>query len=94
MTVAHDLAGGQPAPWRRQRNICPGVFDADKAFEDLPEILPIVEDSAPGTFSQTAHLGYFPSVASLISRMMRTASKNRLERPPPSPSRFPAMDRS
>ena len=26
----------------RQRNICFGVFDAEEAFKDLPEILPIV----------------------------------------------------
>ena len=69
MTVAHDLAGGQPAPCRRQRNICPGVFDADKAFEDLPEILPIVRgqrarhvfpDSPPWVFSirRLPHLPY------------------------------------
>ena len=42
ITVAHDLPGRQPASSRRQRNICFGFLDADEAFEDLPEVLPIV----------------------------------------------------
>ena len=32
----------QPAPAFRQRNICRGVFDADEAFEDAAEILPML----------------------------------------------------
>ncbi len=32
----------QPAPAFRQRNICRGGFDADEAFEDAAEILPML----------------------------------------------------
>ena len=42
ITVAQDLARVQPAPAFRQRNICRGVFDADEAFEDAAEILPML----------------------------------------------------
>ena len=42
ITVAQDLARVQPASAFRQRNICRGVFDADEAFEDAAEILPIL----------------------------------------------------
>ena len=42
ITVAQDLARVQPAPVFRQRNICRGVFDADEAFEDAAEILPML----------------------------------------------------
>ncbi len=42
ITVAQDLACRQPAPVLRHRNICLGVFDADEAFEDAAEILPIL----------------------------------------------------
>ena len=42
ITVAQDLACVQPASAFRQRNICRGVFDADEAFEDAAEILPIL----------------------------------------------------
>ena len=43
---------------------------------------PLFELNAPGTFSQTAYLGYFPFVASLISLIMRTASIKRPLRSP------------
>ena len=55
---------------------------------------PLLLLNAPGTFSQTAKAGYFPCVLHLISRMIRTASKNRLERSPDNPARFPAMLKS
>mgnify|MGYP004554501221 CR=1 FL=1 len=42
ITVAQDLARVQPASAFRQRNICRGVFDADEAFEDAAEILPML----------------------------------------------------
>ena len=42
ITVAQDLARVQPASVFRQRNICRGVFDADEAFEDAAEILPML----------------------------------------------------
>ena len=42
ITVAQDLACVQPASVFRQRNICRGVFDADEAFEDAAEILPML----------------------------------------------------
>ena len=37
ITVAQDLACGQPAPAFRHRNICLGVFDADEALQDFAE---------------------------------------------------------
>ena len=42
ITVAQDFARVQPAPAFRHRNICLGVFDADEAFEDAAESLPIL----------------------------------------------------
>ena len=42
ITVAQDLARVQPFAVFRQRNICRGVFDADEAFEDAAEILPML----------------------------------------------------
>ena len=42
ITVAQDLARVQPFAAFRQRNICRGVFDADEAFEDAAEILPML----------------------------------------------------
>ena len=42
ITVAQDLARVQPASVFRQRNICRGGFDADEAFEDEAEILPML----------------------------------------------------
>ena len=39
--VSHDLSGRQPLAVVRHRNICFGVFDADEAFEDFPEVAPI-----------------------------------------------------
>ena len=35
---------------------------------------PLLDENAPGTFSQTANLGYLPSVAHLISFIILTAS--------------------
>lgn len=57
---------------------------------------------APGTFSQTAKVGYFPPLFSLISSMIRTASMNkplRVVSSSPffvcfSPARFPATLKS
>ena len=48
ITVAQDLACVQPASAFRQRNICRGVFDADEAFEDAAEILPIPRGQCAG----------------------------------------------
>ena len=42
ITVAQDLARVQPFAVFRQRNICRVVFDADEAFEDAAEILPML----------------------------------------------------
>ena len=58
--------------------------------------------NAPGTFSQTAKVGYSPLAASLISLMILTASINRPLRVVSSspfascfnPARFPATDKS
>ena len=54
----------------------------------------LLELKAPGTFSQTAYLGYTPSVLSLISRIIRTVSINRTLRSPSSPLRLPATLKS
>ncbi len=74
ITVAQDLARVQPASAFRQRNICRGVFDADEAFEDAAEILPILRGQGAGTFLIQPILDIFHSVLSLISVIMRTAS--------------------
>lgn len=55
---------------------------------------PPLELKAPGTFSQTAKVGYIPFVALLISPIILTASTNSTERSPPNPSLNPAIDKS
>jgi hypothetical protein len=52
-----------------------------------------LELNAPGTFSQTAKVGYIPLVAVLISLMILAASKNSTERSSSNPSLFPAIDK-
>ena len=55
----------QPASAFRQRNICRGVFDADEAFEDAAEILPMLRgqdgwhvfENSP---SRIVSIGIFP----------------------------------
>lgn len=51
-------------------------------------------DKAPTTFSQIAHRGKVPAVASRISLMIRVASKNNPLRLPSNPARLPATDKS
>ena len=65
ITVAQDLARVQPAPAFRQRNICRGVFDADEAFEDEAEILPMLRGQGarhvfPHRPSWIFSIGIFP----------------------------------
>ena len=55
----------QPAPAFRQRNICRGVFDADEAFEDAAEILPMLRGQGarhvfPHRPSWIFSIGIFP----------------------------------
>ena len=49
---------------------------------------------APGTFSHTMYLGFRPCVFSLISLMIRIASRNSPDRSPLSPCRRPATLKS
>ena len=51
------------------------------------------DENAPMTFSQTAIVGNRPPVASLISLIMRMASKKRLDFSPVMPVRLPIWDR-
>ena len=65
ITVAQDFARVQPAPAFRQRNICRGVFDADEAFEDAAEILPMLRGQDgwhvfPHRPSRIFSIGIFP----------------------------------
>ena len=59
-----------------------------------PKSAPLLEVSAPGTFSQIETLGYFPLVSSLISLIILIPSWNSPDLPPSSPARFPATERS
>ena len=45
-----------------------------ESSEDGFEVLALVREKAPWTFSHTMYLGYLPPVAHLISLMIRTAS--------------------
>ena len=65
--VSHDASGIRPFSLWRFRNRNTLVFNGADRFEDCLEVLPFVGGEGPGTFSHTINLGYFPSVAHLIS---------------------------